>query len=617
MGSSSSKPNNKNSRAASDVSNQQQKDAKTESDVLLPPIFAIPVGGGKNNGSNNPLQSYSTLLSSLPQWQLPPSVQDRLVRHQTNISSPFSLIDYLHQTDPSVRLIHDFMQPGFWITSNAAAGTHVRASCLLLSSSPWYNNLGQQQQQQQPPQQQQQASSSMSSSPPLQTHICIERSRRLGTTTTTTAAAANNNNSNSNNSLKLTAGTDPLDLPALHASMNLFNPALVVQARSNVQGQGWIGIQWANTLVFSSSTTRRGSASSSSKEDYWKEEYYYRNNPFAEKEEEHETNKQQEINLHVGAWVTLDGNKKKTKSRTTSSSLADSKLLLQTKLLPSSIQSVNLSAATNLLGATAAVEASLPMMNKDNRIDYGSFSTRSYLSINLTDEDNDNNNNNNENVDYPNPPLRLSLERTNDGINNNTTSSISLSQSIYLDRYQLNPLEDRAPRVRNALAWALSLERNNNNNNTTQTTQNPMQVSLAGAWQINRAVAIKTKLEPDAITTALILKRWKQPRILCSIQYCHDWKQQQQQQFGGANGIHSPRQSWGIGIEVETGRWNRDLLSGSSASGGGGSSGGNPSAMASLYPVGDNASSLRGVSKSNDDDDIPPTIPSSWTESQR
>ena len=64
-------------------------------------------------------------------------------------------------------------------------------------------------------------------------------------------------------------------------------------------------------------------------------------------------------------------------------------------------------------------------------------------------------------------------------------------------------------------------------------------VSLGLAWQVNRAVAIKAAVQPDNLTTALLLKRWEQPRVLCSLLHRYNWKDEKKGFFG-------------IGLEVET-----------------------------------------------------------------
>ena len=98
-------------------------------------------------------------------------------------------------------------------------------------------------------------------------------------------------------------------------------------------------------------------------------------------------------------------------------------------------------------------------------------------------------------------PLHLSLEQSG------STSAIALTQTMSFDRYQLNPLEDRAPFVRNTAAISIRMERKNNEN----------QVIVGGAWELNRNIALKAVLRHSQLTTAVLVKRWKHPSVTCSI----------------------------------------------------------------------------------------------------
>jgi hypothetical protein len=37
------------------------------------------------------------------------------------------------------------------------------------------------------------------------------------------------------------------------------------------------------------------------------------------------------------------------------------------------------------------------------------------------------------------------------------------------------------------------------------------------AWQLNRNVAFKAAAQPDEWTATVLFKRWRQPRVLCSV----------------------------------------------------------------------------------------------------
>jgi hypothetical protein len=156
--------------------------------------------------------------------------------------------------------------------------------------------------------------------------------------------------------------------------------------------------------------------------------------------------------------------------------------------------------------------------------------TRSYISANLNDAGG--------------PPLYVTLE----GDTMSNTSSISMSQIVSFDRYGMNPGEWRAPKVRNTIAWTVKME--SSAETTDEGAMAPglrsSQLSLGAAWQINRAVALKAVFRTPRhehesgplVTTALMLKRWEQPRVTCSI--LNSWSGQ------GVKFL-------GIGLELETG----------------------------------------------------------------
>jgi len=171
------------------------------------------------------------------------------------------------------------------------------------------------------------------------------------------------------------------------------------------------------------------------------------------------------------------------------------------------INQVHAYAAVDLLGSTAAVETKIPLDTLEPE-------TKSFFTIDLRSEEA--------------PPMQITLEREND------TSAIALTQIFSIDRYQLNILEDRAPKVRNTIGWTCRMERSDSG---------AANVAVGAGWQVNRALAFKAKVEPQdsSITAALLVKRWKQPRVTSSILAKYDWKNQTIRFIG-------------VGIELETGR---------------------------------------------------------------
>jgi hypothetical protein len=177
-------------------------------------------------------------------------------------------------------------------------------------------------------------------------------------------------------------------------------------------------------------------------------------------------------------------------------------------------------ASVHYLGATTAVETTLPLDHGLDVKPHYPLATKTYFHMDLSGEG---------------PPIRVSLYR------DDVTSAASVSQILYFDRYQFNPAEDRSDTVRNAAAWTVRLARRNDSvqqqqqSATSATASSSSVVQAAGQWQINRGVAVKAAIDTDlSVTGAIILKRWKQPRIACSF-------------------LFSNKSFLGIGFELETG----------------------------------------------------------------
>ena len=131
---------------------------------------------------------------------------------------------------------------------------------------------------------------------------------------------------------------------------------------------------------------------------------------------------------------------------------------------------------------------------------------------------------------YNNSPVQLSLELTPD------TSAVALTQRFLFDRISLNVADDRAPKVRNTAGWTLRMERPLSAENNSSAM-----VTAGAVWQWNRALAIKGVVHDESVKLALIAKRWKHPRITCSVMGQYHWPSQ--------------TASWlGVGLELETGR---------------------------------------------------------------
>lgn len=213
---------------------------------------------------------------------------------------------------------------------------------------------------------------------------------------------------------------------------------------------------------------------------------YYRNNPFVDEEQKASRSIQK---IQIGSSLQVQSPCKVT------------------KLSDIAVQDFRGYASIDVAGCTVAMEATVPLNTLDPQVAY-------HISCDLsTDEQGA-------------PPIIVSMQSSP------TRSSMNLSQVLTFDRYVLNVFETRCPRVRNTLGWAVQMEKENGRDT---------QLTAGLAWQLNRAVCVKMVVNPTdgGVTGAVLLKRWRQPRVLCSL----------------LAGIAAPgkKPSFGFGLELETG----------------------------------------------------------------
>jgi len=210
----------------------------------------------------------------------------------------------------------------------------------------------------------------------------------------------------------------------------------------------------------------------------------YRHGPFVEE------GSSNDIHVKAGTWLPFTVN--------TASTLAD---------LQKSVKSLYGYASIDIMGATMAMEGKLPLDTLQPKVS-------SYFSMDLSDDG---------------PPLELSLEQTPE-----QSTIISLSQVLSFDRYQFNPMEDRARHVRNTAGWTIRMEKPSTGSKETD-------VQVGAAWQINRGLAVKAVVRPTQqdLVMAIVLKRWQQPKVTCSILHRHDWRTKRSHFVG-------------FGVELET-----------------------------------------------------------------
>jgi len=196
---------------------------------------------------------------------------------------------------------------------------------------------------------------------------------------------------------------------------------------------------------------------------------YYRNNPFADEQTTTETNTAIQ-NFQIGTSVIkLLQQAFTTKTTFTSPSVQ--------------VDSILGYASTEIAGCTVAMETTVPLETLDPQVSY-------YFSANLNTSQG--------------PPLIVCMQ------NSSTRSVMNLSQILTLDRIVVNVLETKCPRIRNTFGWAVQMEKKSGGEATS--------LAAGLAWQINRSVGVKVVAKNNSgVTGALLLKRWKQPRVLCTL----------------------------------------------------------------------------------------------------
>jgi hypothetical protein len=529
-----------------------------ERGVLIPPSFGVvSVAPGSNgpdsdkNASGGGVDDDDVPLSS-GLWNL----QSRLVANQLVPS----LLSDLSARDLSSRILNDYMQAGFWLstsTSSSVAPNDDEADDAPTRSP----------------------TSSSRSSTTVKAGFQISdegsasdrRQGGLGNAWSSSSKSLMSNglvslrhSSSPDNRLqtRVCVGTDAVAAPSATVAYHLLSPAasssnqLVVMGHGSALGTGWVGAHWTVASI------RRSSSSSSSS-----------STPLLG-------------NVRLGSWAAVtgslvakkrgQGHKLLIEPRDSQSSSAST--ITSLSRLGRAVDSVGAYAAADFLGSTAAfqVQGRLPSPDAGPSSSMPQLQTRTYFSINLADD-----HHRSKAAGSGSPPLVVTLERSggNDtgryyssDSSGEVVSSMSLSQVLHLDRYQVNPLEDRAPKIRNTLGWTIRLERvaaasapySSSNSGpflshdeaysaTTVATTTSTRLAVGGAWQINRAVAVKAVANPDAFTAALILRRWKEPRVTCSLLFRNQLNQD-------GFGLSSPSSSsaWrprfvGVGLQVETG----------------------------------------------------------------
>ena len=145
------------------------------------------------------------------------------------------------------------------------------------------------------------------------------------------------------------------------------------------------------------------------------------------------------------------------------------------------------------------------------------------------------------------PPLWLTLKHSPVAIHTHKESFpwiLNLSQVLTFDRIVVNPLEERAPNIRQTLGWVVQVEKastNSSDKNIRPTESGtPSTCWSAGVtYQFNRSTAAKAVLlNGQMLRYGAIIKRWSEPRVTFS------WINH----FDFTTGKHS---NMGFGLELE------------------------------------------------------------------
>lgn len=203
---------------------------------------------------------------------------------------------------------------------------------------------------------------------------------------------------------------------------------------------------------------------------------------------------QHRLHFHFGTWFDLDASK-------------------GWKITTTNISAANAYASLQVPGCILAAQGRLPNT-------YEQLPDLSYFaSADLTTDG---------------PPLTVTLIKTPHA------SSLGFSQTIQWDRWVLNPVEVTCPKIRNTLCWTVELETTKQIGNDANKDARTSVPKAGMVWQFNRGIAFKVVAQPT-LTGAIIVKRWKQPKIVCSVL------------FGQGPSFGRALEFQGLGLQLEIG----------------------------------------------------------------
>ena len=444
------------------------------------------------------LESYGVLIP--PSFgvgcesSLPPSVTIRDIIHPEDDSTTLlSPLFFRSENLASVadRILYQHMTPGLWIQAMTPKGSVWAASGPIFpsasfSSSSAYHQAG-------------------GPSVLAAVHSITPTTQlRLGTSSSTSSSTTGFDGNKNATHATLTCNLDPIQLHAQLVSSN----------NNNNMPSAWVGGSWEATKVLELISS--GDAKDNNNDGV----AYYRNAPTTTTSTT--TREKPPQRLWLGSRLFFPSFQ---------SSLYSTKGAISS-MVPKAT-TMELDGVLQAEGAEISVQTKLPLDTLEPQTSY-------HVSCNLSFDDNDDN----DDELLSSPPLWVHLDKTP------CSTRMSLSQTLTLDRSVMNPLEERCPKIRNTLGWTVQLlhEHNGDDDSNPQSKRPLFQASVV--HQINRNVAWKVVMGSSSssasttnsssgapnITGALLLKRWKQPRVMCSVLW-----------------DLSSNSFQGIGIEVETG----------------------------------------------------------------
>lgn len=258
------------------------------------------------------------------------------------------------------------------------------------------------------------------------------------------------------NRLKLDISYHSHQFPADVAATLMLADNLKLSSQIDLDGRGWLACQFF-TQVNNFFLPKPSEI-----------DEYYKNNPFQDKG--YDVQDDRKLNLHFGSWADIQVPKEGL-------SLSEP---MRT------IPAAHAYASLQVPGCLLAVEGTIPTTtDKLPQLSY-------YVAVDMNSEG---------------PPMAVTLYKSP------KSSGMGLSQVFSWDRVSLNPFETRAPMIRNTLAWTVELVKKKKE----QSANAAAQPQAGVVWQLNRAVALKaTATTQEGLSTALVLKHWKQPRITCA-----------------------------------------------------------------------------------------------------